>query len=124
MMFPRDVLEKVGLFDERYFLYYEDADLNERIKRACYEIYYVPTAVLIHINAASSGGVGNGNVLQDYFITRNRMLFGMSYAPLRSKIALLRQSISLLRNGRPCQKQAIRDFYLRRFNKGTFFDKK
>jgi GT2 family glycosyltransferase len=123
MMFSRDVLEKVGLFDERYFLYYEDADLNERIKRAGYEIYYVPTAVLVHINAASSGGAGNGNVLQDYFITRNRMLFGMSYAPLRTKIALFRESMRLLGNGRPYQKQGLRDFYLRKFNKGTFFDK-
>src|SRR6185369_2782018 len=31
MMFKREVLEKVGLFDDNYFLYYEDADLNERV---------------------------------------------------------------------------------------------
>jgi GT2 family glycosyltransferase len=124
MMFPREVLEKVGLFDERYFLYYEDADLNERIKRAGYDVYYVPSAVLVHVNAASSGGAGNGNVLQDYFITRNRMLFGMTYAPLRTKLALFRESLRLLTNGRPYQRQGIRDFYLRKLNKGTFFDKK
>ena len=34
MLFKREVLEKVGLFDDRYFLYYEDADLKERIQRA------------------------------------------------------------------------------------------
>src|SRR5258708_2539590 len=48
MFFKREVLEKIGLLDDRYFLYYEDADLNERIKRAGYEMYYVPSAVLIH----------------------------------------------------------------------------
>jgi GT2 family glycosyltransferase len=122
MLFKREVLEKVGLFDDRYFLYYEDADLNERIKRAGFDVYYVPSAVLTHVNAASSGGAGNGNVLQDYFITRNKMLFGMTYAPTRTKIALFRESIRLLTTGRPFQKKAIRDYYLRKFNKGTFFD--
>jgi len=122
MMFKREVLEKVGLLDDRYFLYYEDADLNERIMHAGYKAYYVPTAVLTHVNAASTGGAGN--VLHDYFITRNKMLFGMTYAPLRTKIALFRESMRLLRTGRPFQKLAIRDYYLRRFNKGTFFEER
>jgi GT2 family glycosyltransferase len=122
MLFKREVLEKVGFFDERYFLYYEDADLNERVRRAGYKIYYVPTAVLVHVNAASSGGAGRGNLLQDYFITRNQMLFGMTYAQLRTKLALLRQSIRLLFTGRIKQKQAMRDFYLGKFGKGSFFN--
>jgi GT2 family glycosyltransferase len=122
MMFKREVLEKVGLLDDRYFLYYEDADLNERVRRAGYKVYYVPTAVLVHVNAASTGGAGN--VLHDYFISRNKMIFGMKYAPLRTKLALFRESMRLLRNGRPFQKLAIRDYYLRRFNKGTFFEER
>ena len=40
-------------FDDNYFLYYEDADLSERIKNAGYDIFYVPDAVLFHVNAAS-----------------------------------------------------------------------
>jgi GT2 family glycosyltransferase len=121
MMIKKEVLKKVGLFDDRYFLYYEDADLNERIKKAGYDIYYVPTAVLVHVNAASSGGAGN--VLQDYFLTRNQMLFGMTYATFYTKIALFRQSLRLLLGGRPKQKQGIKDFYLSKFGKGSFFDK-
>lgn len=120
MMFKREVLEQVGLLDEKFFLYYEDADLNERIQRAGYSIYYVPQAVLIHVNAASSGGAGNP--LQDYFITRNQMLFGMRYAPLRTKVALVRQSIRLMQSGRPNQKKAIKDYYAHKFGKGTYFD--
>jgi GT2 family glycosyltransferase len=122
MMFKKEVLEKIGLLDERYFLYYEDADLNERIKRGGYKIYYVPSAHLIHINAASTGGAGN--VLHDYFLTRNKMLFGMTYAPARTKLALVRESLRLLRNGRPFQRLGIRDYFLRNFNKGTFFEKR
>ncbi|MGI8420247.1 MAG: glycosyltransferase family 2 protein [Candidatus Levyibacteriota bacterium] len=116
MMIKKEVFEKIGMFDERYFLYYEDADLCERMKRAGYALYYAPDAFLYHINASSSGGAGN--VIQDYYITRNQMLFGMSYAPLRAKIALLRQSFRLLKNGRPNQKKAIKDYFLRRFGKG------
>lgn len=121
MLIKREVLEKVGLFEKRGFMYYEDAILCEQIKRAGYEIWYVPNAVLWHINAASSGG--SGNQLQDYFITRNQMLFGMLYAPFRTKIALIRQSIRYLLNGRPRQRQGIIDFYLGRFGKGTYFNK-
>lgn len=120
MLFKSEVLEKVGLFDERYFLYFEDADLSERIKKAGFRIYYVPTAMLIHVNASSSGGPGNK--LHDYFLTRNQMLFGFTYAPLRSQIALIRQSLCLFFTGRSYQKLAIRDFYLKKFGKGTFFE--
>jgi GT2 family glycosyltransferase len=122
MLFKSEVLEKVGLLDDRFFLYYEDADLNERVRRNGYKIYYVPAAKLIHINAASTGGAGN--VLHDYFLTRNKMLFGMTYAPARTKLALVRESFRLLRSGRPFQKLAIKDYYLRRFNKGTFFEER
>ncbi len=120
MLFKREVLEKVGMFDERFFLYFEDADLNERIQRAGYIIEYVPTAILWHINAASSGGSGNN--LQDYFMTRNRMLFGMRYAPIKTKLALVRESIRFLKSGRPMQKKGIRDYYFGKFNKGTYFN--
>ncbi len=121
MMIKREVLEKTGLFDERYFLYYEDADLIERIKNAGYVIYYVPEATLAHFNASSTGGPGGK--LHDYFLTRNQMLFGMKYAPVRSKLALIKQSLRLLFSGRPYQKRAIRDFYTGKFGKGSYFDK-
>lgn len=113
-----DILKNVGLFDDRYFLYYEDADLSERIRKAGFKIIYTPAAIVWHKNAASSGG--SGSILQDYYITRNRLLFGMKYAPIRTKIALLRESFKILKSGREWQKKGVRDFYLRRFGRGTF----
>lgn len=121
MMVKAEVFEKVGFFDERYFLYYEDDDLCMRIRSKGFEIYYAPKAAMYHENASSSGGAGN--VLHDYFLTRNQMLFGMKHAPFRTKIALIRQSLRLLSGGREYQKRGIKDFYLRKFGKGTFFDK-
>ena len=121
MLIKREVIEKLGLFDKRGFMYFEDAILCQRLHLSGYEIWYVPSAKLWHLNAASSGG--SGNELQDYFITRNQMLFGMRYAPLRSKVALVRQSLRYLFSGRPRQKQGIKDYYLGKFGKGTYFSK-
>lgn len=112
-----EVLKKVGIFDDNYFLYYEDADLCARIKKEGYKIMYQPSAVIWHKNAGSSG---SGSVLQDYYITRNRLLFGMRYAPIRTRVALVRESLKILKSGREWQKVGVRDFYLRKFNRGSF----
>src|SRR3989344_4893403 len=114
----KEVLERVGFFDDKYFLYYEDSDFSQRIRKAGYKIIYVPDAVVWHRNAASAGG--SGSSLQDYYISRNRLLFGLRYASLRSKAALVKESIRLLIMGRKWQKKGIRDFYLRKFGKGNF----
>lgn len=118
LLVKKEVLERVGFFDDKYFLYYEDSDLSQRVKNAGYKIIYAPDAVAWHRNAASVGG--SGSSLQDYYISRNRLLFGLKYAPLRSKIALIRESIRLLTIGREWQKKGVRDFYLRRLGKGRY----
>jgi len=117
MLVKKEVFEKIGLLDERYFLYLEDLDFCQRAKRGGFKILYVPEAKIWHFNAGSSEV---GGPLHDYFFTRNRMFFGMKYASARAKIALLRESVRLLRNGREWQKRGILDFYLRKFGRGTW----
>jgi len=117
MMVPVEVIKTVGKFDDRYFLYYEDGDLNMRIKKGGYKVFYAHKAKLWHNNAASSS---SGSDLQDYYISRNRMLFGMSYAPFRTKFALIRESFKILRNGRKWQKKGVMDYFLKRFGKGSY----
>ena len=50
----RETLEKVGYFDEQFFLYYEEVDLCRRIKAIGYEIAYWPELVVTHIGGESS----------------------------------------------------------------------
>ena len=50
---------KVGLLDERYFIYAEDADWSLRARAAGYRLLFVPTARLWHRVSASSGGAMN-----------------------------------------------------------------
>lgn len=118
MLIRREILQKIGRFDERYFLYYEDIDFNTRVKKADFKILYVPSAVLWHKNAASVGG--SGSSLQDYYITRNRLLLGFSYASFQTKLALVRESLETLMSGREWQRRGIVDFYLRKFGKGRY----
>lgn len=118
MLIKKDVFEKVGMFDDKYFLYYEDTDLGIRAKQKGFKIFFIPKSVIWHKNAGSAGG--SGSVLQDYYITRNRLMLGFRYAPFRSKLALFRESLFLLLKGREWQKRGVLDFYLNRFGKGSF----
>jgi GT2 family glycosyltransferase len=117
-MIKKEVFEKIGLFDEKYFLYYEDNDLSQRAKKSGFEIYYQPKSILWHINAGSTGG--SGSELQDYYITRNRLLFGFKYASFKTQFALVRESLRLILSGRPSQKKGAKDFYLKKFGKGSY----
>lgn len=118
MLVRRRVFERIGLFNENYFLYYEDTDFSERAKQAGYRIYYQPKSRLWHKNAGAAGG--SGSDLQDYYISRNRLLFGVSHAPLRSKLALMREATSLLKSGRVWQKRGVRDYFLWKLGMGSY----
>lgn len=115
MLVKSEVFEKVGLLDEKYFLYYEDADFSERVKKSGYKILYEPKAKVFHDNAKSTG---LGSPLQDYYITRNRMLFASKYLPFRTRFALFREA---LRNiGNPRRRLALWDFITGNLGKGSF----
>lgn len=51
----KSVLEKVGYFDEDYFMYAEDIDLCFRIKKAGYKVVYVPEIKVLHYKGISTG---------------------------------------------------------------------
>jgi hypothetical protein len=112
-----DIWEKIGGLDDRYYLYYEDVDFCLKAKEMGLKIVYFPQSAIWHMNAGSSQSGGN---LQDYYSTRNRMLFGMSWAPFRAKAALMRESLKLILTGRKWQKIGIKDYYLGRFGRGSW----
>jgi GT2 family glycosyltransferase len=72
MLVPRKVLEQVGLMSEFFFLYYEELDFCEKIKRAGYTFWYIPQAIVYH---KESMAVGKKSALKVYYTTRNRILF-------------------------------------------------
>jgi GT2 family glycosyltransferase len=50
----RSLVDNIGLFDPRFFLYYEEVDLCRRIHQAGFKVYYWPDLVIAHIGGASS----------------------------------------------------------------------
>ena len=117
MMVKREVFEKIGLFDDRYFLYYEDSDFCFRARKAGFRLMYVPTAVVYHDNARSTG---LGSPLQDYFITRNRMLFASKFLPFRTRLALIREALKNFKI--PARRRALIDFLTDNFGRGGFIN--
>lgn len=72
LIVPRKVVDKVGLMPEVYFLYYEEHDWCEIVKRAGFSMYYIGTSKVLHKESVSTG---SGSPLKTYYMTRNRLLF-------------------------------------------------
>jgi N-acetylglucosaminyl-diphospho-decaprenol L-rhamnosyltransferase len=56
MIIRRQTLEEIGLLDERFFIYFEDADLCRRAREAGWLVYYLPQIKVLHHGAASTYG--------------------------------------------------------------------
>jgi GT2 family glycosyltransferase len=54
LLMRKEAFQKVGLFDPQFFLYMEEVDLPERVKKAGWKIYYLPDAKMIHHAGGSS----------------------------------------------------------------------
>ena len=72
MMVKIEAIQKAGPMAENFFLYYEEMDWCERIKRAGYTIWMEPEAVIYHKESMS---VGKKSALKEFFMNRNRILF-------------------------------------------------
>jgi len=117
LLIRNKVIADIGYLKDRYFMYWEDADYCLRAKNAGWKVVYTPKTELWH-KVAQSSGIGSS--LNDYFLTRNRLDFGLRCAPLKTKFALIRESVKLLLKGRQWQKIGVTDFYLGRRGKGSW----
>jgi len=58
MMVRRDAISNPKLFDERFFLYFEEVDLCYRMKKTPWKVVYVPEATMVHCHLRESAGKG------------------------------------------------------------------
>lgn len=72
LLVRRDVFGRVGLLDTCYFIYYEDLDFCLRVRKAGYQLYSVPEAMMWHKVSASAG---EGSALQKYHLARSSVRF-------------------------------------------------
>ena len=81
------LLDKIGLFDQRYFMYYEDLDLSIRARAAGYRLRLVGQAHLYHRVSLSSGGADSP--MQRYHLARSSVLFFRRHAHRGRPTAIL-----------------------------------
>jgi GT2 family glycosyltransferase len=87
--YDQKVFEKVGEWDTTYFMFYEDADLSARAAQKGVKIYYDPSIVIWHKSGQSSEG-GYGSEYHRRMQEKNRVKFGLKYAPWKTKFHLVK----------------------------------
>jgi GT2 family glycosyltransferase len=80
------VLQNVGLFNKRYFAYWEDVDLCLRVKKAGYRVVRVSTAKVWHKSKSTSKKLSG---FYEYHYTRNQFWFWKAYSTRRQWILFL-----------------------------------
>ncbi|MBX2991767.1 MAG: glycosyltransferase family 2 protein [Bacteroidetes bacterium] len=91
----REVVEKIGMLDELYFMYGEDADWCTRARRAGYSVYFEPKARVWHKLSVASGGHLSFFKMKNKFISNFR--FFLRYSTLPQKLVF--PWMNLLVNG-------------------------
>lgn len=106
MLLTRQAIEEVGLFDEGFFMYYEDSDLCLRLKRAGWQLQTITTAQMWHKVSLSSGGEDSPN--ERYWMARSSIRFFAKHARYWQlpiiigwrKASAIRTTLRLLRHGK------------------------
>ncbi len=105
LLLKKEVLEKAGLLDEGFFLYYEDSDYSLRLRQAGYRLLLVPQAKLWHKVSRSS--LGSDSPGERYWMARSSVRFFRKHVrgwrwlvvvPWRAGSAL-KTTLRLLRRG-------------------------
>ena len=78
-MYRRAVFEEIGLFDEEFFAYADDAEIGIRARLAGWRCVLVPRAILYHKN---SGSTGQYSPFKAFYVERNRFWITLKYFPL------------------------------------------
>lgn len=87
LLLRTDMLKKIGLYDEKYFLYNETEDLCIRARKAGFKIMHNPHAKVWHKGYGSSGG--KKSPIPVFYMVRNRHLFIKKFFPKRYVLFLL-----------------------------------
>ena len=130
------VASEIGLFDDRFFLTWEETDFATRAIRAGFECYFVPSAIVWHKVSSSFEGGAKG-LLYKYFWHRNRLLWIEKSKRWHERLRIytrvvIREIVKAAKvcanPNSDCQYQRIcwiqliatRDYFLRRFGNISF----
>lgn len=83
-LYRRDMLDGIGLFDESFFIFYEDADLAWRAQRAGWRCRYAPDALVHHWHSAAMTAIPDRKL---FLLARNRLWCTLKNYPLPGLLA-------------------------------------
>lgn len=94
LLLRRAALDQIGLLDEEYFIYGDEADVQYRLKRAGWAVYYLPTVYTIHY-----GGRSLDRWRRRKMVYRGKLLFfKKNYGPMRTNLLrMLFSTLSLIK---------------------------
>lgn len=113
MLVRREAIEKAGLMDEKYFLYYEETDWNVRIKKSGYRVVYAPCSVIYHKISATTKKI-NYNVgcyfdrNRYYFVIKNFGYLNRLFIYFYIRIILVLKFIKAVIKGNSKKKNAVK----------------
>lgn len=89
-----DLIKKIGMMEDAFFLNFEEMDWCYRARAAGYLSYSVPSAKLWHKVSVSFGGAESP--LWKYFMTRNELLWARRHLPLRERVRVAQKILRRL----------------------------
>lgn len=72
LLVNKKVIQKIGLLDEKYFVYYDEVDWCVRAKKAGFDLAYQPKAIIWH---KASRTTREGSFFKNYYLSRNKIYF-------------------------------------------------
>jgi GT2 family glycosyltransferase len=90
LLIRREVFEKAGLFDDAYFLYYEETDLFLQARRAGFRAWYVPESRVVHLEGQCTGVTDSRAAprrLPRYWFESRAHYFMKNYGPVKKAVA-------------------------------------
>lgn len=113
LFFHKNIIERVGLMDEKFFLNFEEVDWCYKIRRAGFKVYMVPKAKVWHKISSSFGG--EESPLRKYFMTRNELLWAKQHLSRREyhhiRNAIIKEIIPGFSIGSESELPALKRFY-------------
>ena len=82
-LYKKEMIDKIGLYEERFFLYGEDTEFGWRHQLAGWKCIYNPGAIVFHEHSASSGDYSH---LKAFYVERNRIWVALIYYPVLTLI--------------------------------------
>ncbi|WP_108813436.1 glycosyltransferase family 2 protein [Loktanella sp. Alg231-35] len=100
VMMRQDILDEIGLFDETFFLYFEETDLCLRAQKAGHQIMYLADSIVTHIGSVSTG-MKEWKRVPEYWFDSRWYYFsknhGRAYAACATSLHLIGGSLNWVR---------------------------